>query len=153
MRRVVLTENDEVRIPYTTPVDLAAVDPATLAVTAHCLQEQVTDKLYEVRVTMIGDVPFGVAIHADSDAARLDWRRDYAHLRYEPFTPPTELVDGMSRYLRAMNLSYGCFDLVATPRGFLAYECNPAGQYLWLEHATGLPISATIAAHLAAATS
>lgn len=50
-----------------------------------------------------------------------------------------------------MSLVYGCFDLVSTPHGFLVYECNPAGQYLWLEHATGQPISAAIAAHLAGA--
>lgn len=55
----------------------------------------------------------------------------------------------MRRYLDAMGLRYGCFDLVVTPRGYLTYECNPAGQYLWLEHATGLPISAAIAARLA----
>lgn len=148
---VVLTEDDQVRITYTTPVNLDEVDPAMLAVTAHCLQEQVTDKLFEARVTMIGDDPYGVAIHADSAAAALDWRRDYAQLRYERFDPDAELLAGMRRYLRAMNLRYGCFDLVATPGGVQVYEVNPAGQYLWLEHATGLPISAAIAAHLAEA--
>jgi glutathione synthase/RimK-type ligase-like ATP-grasp enzyme len=51
-----------------------------------------------------------------------------------------------------MDLHYGCFDLVATTTGFLVYECNPAGQYLRLEHATGLPISAAIAALLAKGT-
>ncbi|MGI9000694.1 MAG: MvdC/MvdD family ATP grasp protein [Pseudonocardia sp.] len=148
MSPVALTEDDQVRITYTTPVDLAEIDPATLAVTAHCLQEQITDKLFEARVTMIGHEAYGVAIHADSAPAALDWRRDYAHLRYQPFDPPTDLLTGMRQYLHAMNLRYGCFDLVATPRGFLVYECNPAGQYLWLEHATGLPISAAIATHL-----
>jgi hypothetical protein len=58
----------------------------------------------------------------------------------------------MRAYLHAMDLCYGCFDLVATAEGILAYECNPAGQYLWLEHATGLPISAGIAVLLAKGT-
>ncbi len=140
------------RITYTTPVDLADVDPAMLAVTAHCLQEQIVDKLFDARITMVGDDQvFGIAIHADSPAAALDWRRDYAHLRYEPFAVPDDLRAGMSRYLQAMNLTYGCFDVVATPSGFQVYECNAAGQYLWLEHATGLPISAAIATFLAEA--
>lgn len=146
---VVLEENGQLRITYTTPVDLAEIDPATLATTAHCLQEQVTDKLFEARVTMVGDAAHGVAIHADSEAARLDWRRDYPSTRYEPFEPPADVLAGMRSYLDAMGLHYGCFDLVATPQGMLTYECNPAGQYLWLEHAAGLSISAGIAALLA----
>jgi hypothetical protein len=149
---IALTEGNQVRITYTTPVDLADVDPAMLAVTAHCLQEQIVDKLFEARITMVGDDHvFGIAIHADSPAAALDWRRDYAHLRYEPFAVPDDLRAGMSRYLQAMSLTYGCFDVVATPSGFQVYECNAAGQYLWLEHATGLPISAAIGTFLAEA--
>ncbi|HEX2297312.1 MAG TPA: ATP-grasp ribosomal peptide maturase, partial [Pseudonocardiaceae bacterium] len=146
---VVLEENGQLRITYTTPVNLAEIEPAVLATTAHCLQEQVTDKLFEVRVTMVGYDAYGVAIHADSEAARLDWRRDYPSIRYEPFEPPADVLAGMRAYLDAMNLRYGCFDLVATPQGMLTYECNPAGQYLWLEQATGSPISAGIAALLA----
>jgi hypothetical protein len=103
-------------------------------------------------VTMVGRDAFGVAIHAESEAARLDWRRDYASTRYEPFDPPADVLAGMRAYLDAMDLCYGCFDLVATAGGILVYECNSAGQYLWLEHATGLPISAGIAALLAKGT-
>jgi hypothetical protein len=95
---------------------------------------------------------YGVAIHAESEAALLDWRRDYASIRYEPFDPPADVLAGMRTYLDAMDLCYGCFDLVATAAGILAYECNPAGQYLWLEHATERPISAGIAALLAKGT-
>jgi hypothetical protein len=92
---------------------------------------------------------YGVAIHANSEAALLDWRRDYASIRYEPFDPPADVLAGMRTYLDAMDLCYGCFDLVATAAGTLTYECDSAGQYLWLEHAIGLPISAGIAALLA----
>jgi len=152
MSPVALEQDGQLRITYTTPIDLGDVDPETLATTAHCLQEQITDKLFEVRVTMVGRTAYGVAIHAGSEAGRLDWRRDYASIHYEPFDPPPPVLAGMRAYLDAMDLNYGCFDLVATPRGFLAYECNPAGQYLWLEHATGLPISAGIAALLAKGT-
>jgi len=70
---VALETDGQIRITYTTPVDLTEVDPATLAATAHCLQEQITDKLFEARVTMVGQDAYGVAIHAESEAARLDW--------------------------------------------------------------------------------
>lgn len=115
---VVLEQDGQIRLTYTTPVTLADVDPVALAVTAHCLQEQITDKLFEARVTMVGHDAYGVAIHADSEAAALDWRRDYENLRYEPFNPPEPVAAAMRTYLDAMNLRYGCFDLVATSQGF-----------------------------------
>ncbi len=31
---------------------------------------------------------------------------------------------------------------------WIMLECNPAGQWLWLHHATDLPIPAAIADHL-----
>lgn len=41
--------DDEVRITYTTAIDLAAVDPAAVAATAHFLQERIVDKQFEAR--------------------------------------------------------------------------------------------------------
>lgn len=90
-----------------------------------------------------------MAIHANSEAALLDWRRDYASIRYEPFDPPADVLAGMRAYLAAMDLRYGCFDLVATPQGILTYECNPAGAYGWLEQALDLPITSALADLLA----
>ena len=41
-----------------------------------------------------------------------------------------------------LGLSYGAVDLVLTPEGrYVFLEINPNGQYLWVEDATGLPIS------------
>ncbi|MGH3869992.1 MAG: hypothetical protein ACRDSR_00505 [Pseudonocardiaceae bacterium] len=122
-------------------------DVATIYIKINCFDR--LGSRFEARVTMVGRDAYGVAIHTESEAARLDWRRDYANIRYESFDPPADVLAGMRAYLDAMDLCYGCFDLVATAEGVLAYECNPAGQYLWLEHATGLPISAGIAALLA----
>ena len=45
-----------------------------------------------------------------------------------------------------MGLNYGAFDFVITPDGdWVMLECNPAGQWLWLEHETGAPIAAALA--------
>ena len=49
-------------------------------------------------------------------------------------------------------LSFGAFDFVVTPEGrWVFLECNPAGQYGWLEGHTGLPITEAVAGTLAAA--
>jgi hypothetical protein len=44
-----------------------------------------------------------------------------------------------------LGLNYGAFDFVVTPNDEWVMECNPAGQWLWLEHETGVPIAAALA--------
>ncbi len=58
----------------------------------------------------------------------------------------------ISRFMKAAGLLYGAIDFIMTPRGELVFlEVNPAGQYLWIEKLTGLPISAAIADWLCSA--
>lgn len=66
----VLTQDGTPRIVYTTMIEPEAIDRAELAATAHLLQEWVP-KAFDVRVTMVGNKPLGVAIHARSEAGRL----------------------------------------------------------------------------------
>ncbi|MGH3774652.1 MAG: ATP-grasp ribosomal peptide maturase [Pseudonocardiaceae bacterium] len=146
---VVLSEGGRPRITYTTPIDPATIDPLSLAATAHLLQEWVP-KSYDARVTMVGHRPFAVAIHADNDAARIDWRVDYDALTYAPLNPPEHIITGMIRYLQYFALEFGAFDFTVTPRGdWVFLECNPSGQWLWLQEQAGLPIAAALAELLA----
>ena len=114
------------------------------------LQERV-DGL-DVRVTAVGRRLFAVATDAraggDPDDVRADWWRAVATAR------PIELPAGLSRRLlalqRRLGLAYGAVDLRRTRGGRWAFlEVNPAGQWLQYEAATGLPITAALAALLA----
>lgn len=146
---LVLSEGGQPRITYTTLIDLTMVDPLSLAATAHLLQEWVP-KRYDARVTMIGHRPFAVAIHADNDAARIDWRADYDALTYAPLSTPEHIIAGMIRYLHAFGLEFGAFDFTVTPHGdWVFLECNPSGQWLWLQEHVGIPIAAALAELLA----
>lgn len=142
---VVLMENNQHKIVYTTPVDPSTIDAASFAATVHLVQEWVP-KARESRVTVVGDRVLAVAIEADSPRARIDWRADYDSLRYLPVEVPTEVRVGMLAYLRAFRLHYGAFDFAITPDGeWVMFECNPSGQWLWLHHLAGLPIPAALA--------
>ncbi|GLZ41416.1 ATP-grasp ribosomal peptide maturase [Actinokineospora sp. NBRC 105648] len=137
--------DDSVRITYTTPIDGDDIDPAMVGATAHLFQERV-DKQYEVRVTMVGRRPLGVAIHAHSAAARRDWRSDYASLTYAAAAVPAAVAERLCDYLDAFGLAFGAFDLVVTPEDeWVFLECNPSGQWLWLERETGVPITSALA--------
>jgi ATP-grasp ribosomal peptide maturase len=138
-------DGDEPMKPYTTIIDPATVDTVGFAATAHLVQEWVP-KAYEARVTVVGDLPIGVAIRSVSAAGRVDWRADYDSLTYEVIDVPHRVTLGIRRFLFALGLHYVVFDFVITPDGrWVMLECNPAGQWLWLEHETGAPIAAALA--------
>ena len=145
MSSLVFSEDDEMRMTYTTIIDPAQVDPVAFAATAHLIQEFVP-KAYEVRVTVVGRRPIAVAIASSSDAGRVDWRADYDALTYRLIDVPVAVTEGIGRFLDRLGLTFGAFDFVVTPDGdWVMLECNPAGQWLWLEHETGAPIACALA--------
>jgi hypothetical protein len=106
------------------PADLR--DLGGLSATAHYLQEWV-DKIYEVRITAVGDRLFPVAIHPGSAASRVDWRSDYASLRYEVIECPPGVAEGIGCYLTEFGLTFGAFDFaVDTELAYHFLECNAA---------------------------
>jgi ATP-grasp ribosomal peptide maturase len=113
--------------------------------TAHQFQRWVP-KSFEARVFAVGDRVFAAAIHAGSEASYLDWRNDYTALRYESIEPPADVAAGVVAYCAELGLGYGAFDFVIGPDGAWVFlECNPGGQYGWIEDAINAPITETIA--------
>ncbi len=142
-----LVESGHLQTAYTRrlrPDDLA--DLSSVETTAHLFQQFIDDKVFEVRVTVVGTQVFAAAIHTTSDAARVDFRADYPNLEYSVVEPPTPIRDGMLAFMRAFGLVFGAFDFAVTTTGeWVMFECNPFGQYGWLEDALGLPITAALA--------
>ncbi|MGH3687483.1 MAG: ATP-grasp ribosomal peptide maturase [Pseudonocardiaceae bacterium] len=143
----IIVEHGGPKISYTHPLDAHDLtDLSGVEVTAHLFQEWIGDKAYEVRVTAVGDVLFAAAIHAASDAARIDWRSDFNALTYTQVDLPPQVNAGIRRYLAAMGLRYGAFDFVVTSNDdYIFLECNPGGQYGWIEANTTLPITDALA--------
>ncbi|MGH3816903.1 MAG: hypothetical protein ACRDRE_03920 [Pseudonocardiaceae bacterium] len=114
--------------------------------TAHLFQ-QWQPKLFEARVTVVGDRLFSVAIHASSEKAQVDWRADYGALRYEVINNvPDQVRAGIARYLEVAGLAFSAFDFVIRPDGdWVALEANAIGAWGWLAEECGLPIAAAIA--------
>jgi len=123
------------------------VDPdeidETVSGTAHMFQERV-DKSADVRVTVVGHRVFCVRIDTDGD--HLDWRYDYQRLSYRVVDPPAGLTRALRAYLDGVGLVFGAFDFALDRAGdWVFLECNPNGQWAWLEEATGLPMTAAFA--------
>jgi ATP-grasp ribosomal peptide maturase len=113
--------------------------------TAHLFQ-QFIDKAYEVRLSVVGSRMFAAAIHSGSKAARVDFRSDYAALTYTVTEVPARIATGVELFMRHFGLTFGAFDFAIDRSGHWWFlECNPGGQYSFVEHATGLPITAALA--------
>ena len=120
-------------------------DLAGIEWTAHQFQRWVP-KACDVRVIVVGDQHWAFSISAESTAGQLDFRTDYKALRYALLDEPPDVHDKINRYMRRFGLVYGALDFVADPDGrWWFLECNPGGQYGWLEKATGAPITAVLA--------
>lgn len=121
----------------------------TVSLTAHLFQEWVP-KAHEVRLTAVGVDLFAAEIHAGSDAARVDWRSDYDSLTYDVCKVPDDVRAGVLGWMEHFRLNFGAFDFAVTPAGdWVMFECNPSGEWSWIQNRTGLPIAAHIAALLA----
>lgn len=100
-----------------------------MALTTHQFQEWI-DKQYEVRVTCVGWRTFAVEIHAGSEAARIDFRRDYDSLTYRECQVPQDIVSGLHRLMDAFRLRYVALDFLVNHHGtWSLIDVNPNGQF------------------------
>jgi hypothetical protein len=110
----------------------------------HLTQARI-DKSHDVRLTTADDEWHATAIRSP----HLDWRVDLGKCDYEPLDDeavPREVQVGIIGLMRKLRLRYGALDFAVDRSGrWWFLEVNPNGQWLWLEEATGQPISEVVA--------
>jgi len=118
----------------------------SIRLTPGIFQERV-EKAYELRVTVVGSKIFSVKIDSQKNRdAQLDWRRALHDVGYEAVELPREIEEKILAFMRTFGLFYGAFDFIVTPDGrYVFLEINPSGQYMWLECAADLGITAALA--------
>jgi len=116
-----------------------------VAQTMHLFQEWVP-KDHEVRLTVVDDQFFAARIDASSETGHVDWRADYQALTYRAVETPERIRSRVSALLGTLGLRFGALDFVVAPDGeWWFLECNPSGQWAWIEDETGMPIASAIA--------
>lgn len=115
------------------------------------LIQEYVEKKYEWRVTIVGDSVFSCRLDSQRvRGAEEDWRQiDIALIPHEILPLPGDIVKKLLKYMEFFKLNFGAFDLIEQPDGtFVFLECNPNGQWLWIELLTDAPISKAIAQFL-----
>ncbi|MEU9128407.1 ATP-grasp ribosomal peptide maturase [Kitasatospora sp. NPDC048540] len=124
------------------------VDPSeiTEAVSAcpHLFQAKVP-KVFDVRVTAVGDRLFGVRI----DSPDLDWRHRQDLMTCTPVEIPEAVARPVAAYLAELGLVFGAFDFAVTSDGaWYFFECNANGQWAWQPAETTAAIADALADQL-----
>jgi glutathione synthase/RimK-type ligase-like ATP-grasp enzyme len=104
----------------------------------------------DLRVTIIGDEVFAAAADVRDLAYDVDVRLNL-NVKHVAHDLPNDVTEKLHALMRRLGLVYGAIDLRLTEDGrYVFLEINPAGQFLYIEHQTGQPIAAALAARLAA---
>lgn len=108
--------------------------------------QQYIEKKYELRVTVMGPHVFTCKLDSQSltpSTGSVDWRQGYEHgLKHEMVETPIEIENFCRNFLRRMNLNFGCFDFIVTPENeYVFLECNPNGQWAWIEEECDISMS------------
>lgn len=101
-------------------------------------------KRLELRITIIGDAIFPVEIHSQvARRTRHDWRHyDHFNTPMYPHALPPAIEGKLRQLVSQLGLNFGAIDMVLTPDDrYVFLELNPNGQFLWMEHIMGLPMS------------
>lgn len=110
--------------------------------------QELIEKAFEVRVTVVGKQVFATEIHSQqSQRTKDDWRRyDLENTPHKEHVLPSEIESACLNLTRHYSLAFAAIDIIVTPKGkYVFLEINPNGQWLLLEKLTGQPISEALA--------
>jgi hypothetical protein len=135
--------NDESSwVPFTSEITEATLVPSDLLQIVPGIYQDLVPKAFELRVTVMGHQVFTAKILSqETESGRLDWRKAYHELRMEPWELPDRIGSLCIDLMARLGIVFGCFDFIVRPDGkFFFLEVNEMGQFLFVEHLTGLPL-------------
>jgi glutathione synthase/RimK-type ligase-like ATP-grasp enzyme len=121
-------------------------DVETVCLAPSIFQERVL-KVFDIRVTVIGQRVFAAQIMTDSLPSHIpDWRfAPIDTLRHQIYCLPSDIKESCLRLVESLGLEFGAIDLAVDQNGdHVFFEINANGQWAWLETILDLPISKCI---------
>jgi glutathione synthase/RimK-type ligase-like ATP-grasp enzyme len=104
----------------------------------------------DLRITVVGNSIFTAEIDAQKTRYPVDMRMVVGEAKVQPIKLPQKLNKQLLALQKRLQLIYGAIDMRRTSDGeYYFLEVNPAGQWLFAEERTGLPITKAMADLLA----
>lgn len=120
-------------------------DKKRIAVFPIYVQENI-HKQYDLRCIVIGNDVFCAQIESQEyDDSKIDWRKGKNFLIHKKHELPKDIKEKCIQMTKRLSLNYSAIDLILDKNGqYIFLECNPNGQWAWLEVRLGFPISKKI---------
>jgi len=126
--------------------DLAQINAISLA---PVIFQKYIEAKADLRVTVVGSEVFAAAAPTDKADYATDIRMN-PNIGWKPYELPKKTKAQLLKMMRLFGLEYGAADFRVMPDGTHVFlEINPAGQFLFIENGTKMPIAAAVAMHLA----
>ena len=131
------------------PEDLAQID--TVRIAPVIFQEFIPAES-DLRITHVDGRLYTAAIRSAPNTGSIDFRPSVGAAAMDAEELPVDVADKLRALIQRLGLVYGAIDVRRTPGGeYFFFEVNTAGEFLFVEERTNLPISAAIAAWLSGA--
>lgn len=106
------------------------------------LQENI-HKTCDIRCIVVGSSVFAASIDSpNSEDGKVDWRKARGYLTHNKIDLPSEIQKRVISLTQRFELTYSAIDLILDTDGeYIFLECNPNGQWAWIENRLGYPIS------------
>lgn len=104
------------------------------------------NKLFDLRCIVVGNMVYCAQIDSQANLdSQVDWRRGKENLHHSIHELPMEIADKCIKMTKKMGLNYSAIDLILNKNNeYIFLECNPNGQWAWLEVRLGFTISKSI---------
>lgn len=125
----------EVQGVHTTLITEELLENISSVMYLPCLFQEYIPKLFEYRVTIIGDDLFAAEIHSQAHMnTSIDWRHYDIQIPYRKGEMPISIQEKCMNLTKAYGLNFNTIDMIFTPEGeFVFLENNPNGQFIFIE--------------------
>lgn len=99
------------------------------------IYQEYIEKAYEIRTTIVGHQCFSCRIDSQStEFGKDDFRIATHSAEHTAYKLPEIVERRLFKYMVAMDINFGAFDIIRSTAGeYVFLECNPNGQWLWVE--------------------
>ena len=136
---------DGSKIIFTSQIEKNTIDRKRLVSFPIYIQNKI-EKAFDIRCIVVKDKVYAAKIDSQgSETGKVDWRRSENFLPHERIQLPKGIQEKAINLTERLGLVFSAIDLVLDKEGnFIFLECNPNGQWAWIEKRLGYSISKSI---------